>query len=442
MRVVLFHPMQQHSYKTAEGLIDAGVLYEYRTCIFYQPRKIIYKLLGAVLDKDNLKRMLGRTNGKIAPYVKTSHTFLGLLFLLVFRIDKKGYASNYLQFLVSHLMGMSVVRHAIRENVDVIIAYDTWAHGVLKEIRKRNSNIKVVIDYSSLYAEEILRIINEDIRINRIGTKAFEKSLIKFSPKYMKAFMFEKDQADYFFSPSSVVDKSLIDYGVSPERILRCTYGSYFKQTSVIEKTYETVTFVYIGRMSYAKGVHYLIDAFNRITRPDCKLLLIGANTDGIIEKIKNPNIRYVGLVQHDEIPSYLKESDVVISASMYDGFSLAILEASAYNLPILCTKNNGVVDYVTKKNGISFDIQSSEQIYNAVMGLMNDKTRISKLSHNVGNILKELTWENYYIDIRKSVEIIMYGGTHYEGKSRRTITNKCNDNNINNILHEHQCKS
>lgn len=406
-KVILFHPMQQHSYKTAEALITENLLFEYWTSIYYQPEKKLYKFLKLILSKSNIKRMCGRSCETISPYVKTKYTLLGLIFLFVGRIDKNGRMSEFFQYYLSKFFGKFVAKRAIKQDVDIVIAYDTWAHGLIKELNRKHSSIKVIVDYSSLYAEEIVKIIKKDIEINNIGEKPYIRSINKFLPKYLEAFKYEKDNADYFFSPSNVVDNSLIDYGVEKKKIFRCTYGSYFEKTTFINKTYDTVTFIYIGRMSYAKGVHYLIEAFNRISRTDCKLLLVGADTDNLIRKIDNRNIKYVGLVHHDEIPELLKKSDVVISASLYDSFSLSILEAVAYNLPILCTNNIGVVDYVTDKNGISFDIQNSDQIYEAIMELMDNKVRLNELSKNVGEILNYTTWDNYFRDICTSVNSI-----------------------------------
>jgi len=404
IKVWVFHPMQQHSYKTAEALLMNNLLDAYWTSVYYQPNRTIYKILNLILDKSNIKRMRSRRKECLDSYVRTSSTLLGLLFILSGKIDKSGKLSNYFQYALSIQTGKKIAKCAIREKVDIIIGYDTWSHGLIKELKKNSSKIKVVVDYSSLYAEEILQIINKDIQNNTSIHVSYKKTLAKYAPKYIKAFCYEKNFADYYLSPSSVVDNSLCNYGADKQKIFRCTYGGNFERTQVIDKNYTTVTFIYVGRMSCAKGVHYLLKAFNSIKRKDCKLILVGPDTDNLAKKITNPNIKYVGLVNHDEIPKYLLEADVVISASLYDGFSLAILEAAAYNLPIMCTKNIGAVDYVTKKTGLSFDIQSAEQIENAVAYLLENKQLIRDMSRNVGHILDNLTWENYAKEVQNAM--------------------------------------
>lgn len=407
-KIIIFHPMQQHSYKTAEALIDNKMLYEYWTSIYYDSSKGIYKLLKYLLSKNNIKRMLGRNNDTLTPYVKTCGELLGLCYLLSIRIDNTNRISECIKRFLVNRTGHVVAKRAIRENVDAIIVYDTWAYSIIKALKKRKSSIKIIMDSSSLYAEEICQIINKDIIKNPESKKTYRYTLQSFSKKNMKLFKYEKDNVDYFLSPSTVVDRSLCNYGININQIFRCTYGSYFRHVPFVEKNYSIVRFIYIGRMSYAKGVHYLLNAFNSLKREDYELILIGEDTDNFICKITNSKIKYMGFVHHDEISKYLKEADVVVSASLYDGFSLAILEAAAYNLPILCTEQTGAVDCVIDgKTGISFESQDSKQIIDTVNYLLDNKKLITYMSRHVGNMVERLTWDNYYKSVQRAVEQI-----------------------------------
>ena len=95
IKVWIFHPMQQHSYKTAEALVEEDLLDTYWTSIYYQPNKVIYKLLNLILDESSIKRMKNRKDVKLDPYIKTKYVILGLLFILSGKIDKTGKLSNF-----------------------------------------------------------------------------------------------------------------------------------------------------------------------------------------------------------------------------------------------------------------------------------------------------------------------------------------------------------
>ncbi len=408
-KIIVFHPMKQHSYKTAEALAKNGMLYQYCTSIYYNPKSFLYKFLSIFLGEKNMEKMLSRNSDILTPYVKTYSTLLGLIFLLVERLDKNSndkYITK-MQYLLTKNIGKKVAKVAIKNKVDIIITYDTWSYGLIKELRKRKSNIKIVLDYSSLYAEEILNILQTDININKnINRNMYDRSLSAFKPNLINLYRYEKDNSDFFLSPSSVVDKSLIKYGVDTKKIYRCTYGTNFNRVLLKKKSNKQITFIYVGRLSYAKGVHYLINAFNKIYREDVKLILVGNDIDNMSKFVKSKNIEIIGEVQHSKLFKLLEKSDVIISASLYDSFSIALLEGASYNLPIICTYNVGVSDYIVDgKNGFVIKIQDSEEIKKKVEYILNNKNEmLYKMSKESGKITDKLTWDNYYKNIQYSL--------------------------------------
>ncbi len=408
-KIVVFHPMQQHSFKTAEALIEAKMLYKYYTSVYYNENKLLYRLLELVLGKGNIKRMKGHNNDKITPFVKTYNTFTGLFFMLLSRIDKTNKLTTLLHFYLTKKMGKKVAKDLIKENVDLVIGFDSWSYGLIKELKKRKSNIKVVMDYTSLYAEEIVSIVNTDISLNPNIRKSYNYSMALYSSQYIKYYHYELKNADYYISASSVADNSILKYGVKKDKIYRCTYGTNFKKVNYVEKNHDQVTFIYIGRLTHAKGVHYLLNAFENLHRDDFKLLLIGEDIDNFSSKVSNKNVVFVGLIHHDKINEYLKISDVAISASIYDGFSLALLESAAYNLPIICTKNTGISDFIQNyKNGFVVNPFQTDDLIKRIEYFLNNKEKIKTMSLEIGSIIKNLTWEQYNIQINNILNLIL----------------------------------
>jgi len=409
-KIIVFHPMQQHSYKTAIAVIEAGYLYEYWTSVYYSPDKFLYKVLSFVLGKSNEKRMKNRTNKTLTPYVRTCYTILGLAYILAGRVTKSIKVSTKMQAILSKHMGKKVAKLAIKSNVDYIIAYDTWAHGIINELEIRHSSIKVIVDFSSLYAEEIVRIIEKDVAQSETSRESFAELMEMYKPNYMSLYRTEIEKAHYFLSPSTVVDRSLTRYGVTNEQIHRCIYGTYFKKQNYRQKTdCHQMVFIYIGRLSYAKGVHHLINAFMGINRDDYKLLLIGNDVDGFKDSINCVNIEFVGFIHHDEIPLYLSQADIAISASLFDGFSLSLLESVSYNLPIICTYNNGVSDYVIDGvNGYKVEASDEAALQNAILKVLDEKNAIDAMSVKAGDIVEKLTWENYNHYIKTAIKKII----------------------------------
>ncbi len=106
----------------------------------------------------------------------------------------------------------------------------------------------------------------------------------------------------------------------------------------------EHVTFVNVGRFSFQKGQDILLDAFAELVkrRPQARLKIVG---HGSGEKDLRNQVRRLGLEAQVSIEQYpvnpqpaLAASDVYVSSSRWEGWSLAICEALRFGLPVIST--------------------------------------------------------------------------------------------------------
>jgi glycosyltransferase involved in cell wall biosynthesis len=112
---------------------------------------------------------------------------------------------------------------------------------------------------------------------------------------------------------------------------------------------------VFVGRISYRKGVDTLIDAWSRIAaeHKDVRLLMIGPRADEYrnVEEAKflgdieqriarygiGDSVLWVGRTEHVE--RYLQASDLFLFTSRREGCPNALLEAMACGVPIVTTR-------------------------------------------------------------------------------------------------------
>ena len=115
---------------------------------------------------------------------------------------------------------------------------------------------------------------------------------------------------------------------------------------------------LYVGRISPHKGVHLLIKAFNLVIEevPNAKLLVVGKPTfDKYFKKLKkisNKNIIFTGFVADGELPLYYGSCDVYVTASLWEGFDIPIVEAQACGKKVVAF-DIGSHPEVIDKNGI-----------------------------------------------------------------------------------------
>ncbi len=104
------------------------------------------------------------------------------------------------------------------------------------------------------------------------------------------------------------------------------------------------VTFVNVGRFSFQKGQDILIRAFAAVhaQRPHARLKIVGhgsAEAD-LRSEIARLGLHEVVTIEHhpDNPQPALSASDIYVSSSRWEGWSLAICEALRFGLPVIST--------------------------------------------------------------------------------------------------------
>jgi glycosyltransferase involved in cell wall biosynthesis len=117
-----------------------------------------------------------------------------------------------------------------------------------------------------------------------------------------------------------------------------------FDDVALERSASEAVTFVKVGRFAYQKGHDILVRAFARVhaARPNARLVLVGygAGEPALREQIETLGLRDVVRIEHlpHSPEPALAAADVYVSASRWEGWSLAICEALRFGLPVVAT--------------------------------------------------------------------------------------------------------
>jgi glycosyltransferase involved in cell wall biosynthesis len=108
----------------------------------------------------------------------------------------------------------------------------------------------------------------------------------------------------------------------------------------------DTVILGCIGRIEEQKGQEHLISAMRHID--NAKLILVGRGGKEHISKIQglcnefNISDRVIQLDHRDDIPSLIREIDILVFPTLTEGFSRIILEAMAGRKPVVATDTGG----------------------------------------------------------------------------------------------------
>jgi glycosyltransferase involved in cell wall biosynthesis len=122
---------------------------------------------------------------------------------------------------------------------------------------------------------------------------------------------------------------------------------------------------LYVGRLSRAKGVMMLIEAWSELIAkfPDAYLVMVGSGKGSwddceadIVEYVRDRELTsHVELAGHsDSVHEYLRAADLFLNPSDYEGFSLTLVEALGCALPVVTT-SVGVAPEIIREGSNGF---------------------------------------------------------------------------------------
>jgi L-malate glycosyltransferase len=125
-----------------------------------------------------------------------------------------------------------------------------------------------------------------------------------------------------------------------------------------LARRHEGPVYLFIGQLLPHKRPDLLIEAFNVLAThhaPDATLFLVGApRIDSyhrairrLIRELSLPNAFIVGAVSDERLVAYLRRADVFVTATEHEGLCMPLLEAMAFDVPVLARRCAAVPDTV-----------------------------------------------------------------------------------------------
>lgn len=200
-------------------------------------------------------------------------------------------------------------------------------------------------------------------------------------------------------SPSLVADlSSRWDYIGAKEKFCVIPNGVDLKQFDSVENLPASVltnygiekeNFVlYMGSLSFLKGVDYLIEAFKKVQKrhPTLKLVIAGrGDFEPYLRKIAchMKRVVFLGFVDSIRLKKLLYEASlaVVLPSPVYETAPMVILEALSCNKPVIAT-NIGGNPYMIRhgENGFLSKPRDSENLANLIDALCENETLRKKM--------------------------------------------------------------
>ena len=413
MKIIVAHEGKQHSFRTAEALLQKGYLYKYITTIYDKPfsltRIVKYLLRGDAKKKCASHRDEALPDDMVLQYCE----WKGMLRLFLSKIPALyKHFPHYYDWLHDGF-GRRVAKYAIKNNVDAVIMYDTTANECWKILKEKAPSIKRILDVSianRLFMKDNFIKDMEQTHDNNIKKEQAEL----WDENNCKRYLEEIKDSDYFLIASNVVKRSMMFSGVREDQMFMAPYGVDSHKFNFVEKEslQLPLKLVYVGQVNYRKGIHHLLNVMDSFKENEVELYMAGGynDTTPLYQQYKDRrNIHFLGFVTRDVLANLYQKCDVFVFPTLGEGYGLVILEALSCGVPCIVSDLAGGDDAIIEGvNGFKFKAGNDDDLYSKIKWFLDNPEQMPKYSINSRKSVEKQTWQSYYDCVIKAVENIL----------------------------------
>ncbi len=272
---------------------------------------------------------------------------------------------------------------------------DIYKNAFLNKLKKIKNEFKPDVIHSNhlWIVSSLIKKVFEDtpLIVSCHGTELRQK---EFCPKISTEIKEDLKKIDKIIALTESQKNDIIKWlNINEEKItvLGAAYSDEIFYCKIKNIPSNTFRICYAGKISYAKGVPYLIEAFKRLKKFNIKVELIlagGYESDEgkkIVNSTSEKNIKFVGNLSQKDLAELFRNSNLFILPSFFEGLPLVVLEALACGCGVIVTELENIKNWFDedflKLNAVKFiplpNLKNVDKI---------DKNETEKFIENIKN--------------------------------------------------------
>jgi glycosyltransferase involved in cell wall biosynthesis len=351
VKMILFsHPTLNANAKALiSGLYENKILYKLYTCVAIFPSQLLFRLANNPKLRDLKRRSLDKTwqsftfSNSFFEFGRILASKLHLKFLLahetgffcidrVYQMHDKWVASNLVNSQKKGLTG--------------VYAYEDGALATFAKAKQLG--LYCIYDLPIGYWKSARTLMQKEFDFN----PDWSSTLTGFSDSQAKLDKKDKELAlaDVIFVASSFTKKTLEEYSGILSEIKVIPYG--FPEVNQ-KKEYKPLVnrklkILFIGGLSQRKGLSYLFDAVEGL-QDKVELTIVGHKTVANCKALNQAlaQHQWIPSLSHEQVLACMREHDVFVFPSLFEGFGLVITEAMSQGVPVITTDRTAGPDII-----------------------------------------------------------------------------------------------
>jgi glycosyltransferase involved in cell wall biosynthesis len=223
-------------------------------------------------------------------------------------------------------------------------------------------------------------------------------------------------KADLIFAINNDIKEALIEKGFKAEKIIVTTNAVDYEQINSVKNEMKTFDGCFCGSLIIRKGVYELIELWEKVLKrlPTAKLIIIGHGQEypNLVEEVKNKdldkNITFTGYLSGSDKFASIKSAKIFISTSHVESWGIAVSEATACGLPVVCYdipsfRNSG-------RNLVKVKLGDTDKMATVILNMLKDEQTLDYLTTKSTSEATNLpTWDGISIEELKEIKKVIY---------------------------------
>jgi len=402
-KVLLSHPTGNANVRgILTGLHKHDMLHSFHTCIACFEGSMLDKLASFPPFKDFRKR---RFSTDIC-YKTTTYPFMemGRMFSQKFKLNhclthEKGcfcIDKVYRQF------DKQVSKYLVQQhNISAVYCYEDGALETFKQAKK--TGVKCIYDLPTGYWKAARDILCEDLEKYPLWKDTFTG--FKDSEEKLMRKDMELQHSDMIYVASRFTANSIKKYAGTLPAVQIIPYGFPPANEPKLLPDRKKIKFLFVGKLSQQKGIADVFEALRGLEKY-VELTLIGSKSNSKILEQELRNHNYIGTLPHNQVLSVMREHDVLLFPSLFDGFGMVMTEAMSQGTPVIASERSAGPDIIEHgKNGWLMQAGSVMSLRENIENILSSPQIIESVGFQAIQTAKQRPWSQYGLEMAKSIQ-------------------------------------
>ena len=394
--IILSHPTGNENVRQAAlAFAEANLLEQFFITINWNAGSALDRILPSRLRESFRRRSfpeMVRYRTRSQPTREAMRLFFGAIHLPLWSEHEGGFLSiDAISAAIDRAVGAEVGKN---KRCELVYAYEDCA----------------IATFTAAERRRIPRVYDLPIGYWRVGQRIFAEECER-EPEWKPTLTGTRDSNEKLARKdeevrlatrvvvASTFTKSTLAQAPHQRPITVIPYGAPPAATNEIAKGGAKLKILFASSLGQRKGLSYALRAVELIGDRNCELTLLGRKAaDGcrpLDQAVRNH--RWLPSLSHERVLLEMRQHDVLIFPSLFEGFGLAITEAMSQGTPVITTAHTAGPDVIDDGiDGFIVPIRSAEAIAEKLGLLLRDRERLRAMKISAREKAQRHSWENY----------------------------------------------